>query len=202
MNIVHDPQRYQLSFTSGALHLRGAPVAAGLYRENRDWRETNRVLRANNLLQARTDATSARWARELIQRLEMLSDPEIDLLTDATAEESMQLVWAATCRKYSLIGEFAEEVLRERFLLLQPTLTHQHFDSFMSSKQLWHEELEDLTESTYRKLRSNLFAMLREAELITEEGVIIPVVLANRVRPHFARRVPSDIRFFPTREAA
>jgi hypothetical protein len=27
-------------------------------------------------------------------------------------------MWAATCRRYNLIGKFAEEVLRERCLIL------------------------------------------------------------------------------------
>lgn len=202
MNAVRDSQRYQLSFTSGALHLRGAAIAANLYQESRDWDVARTALRSGNLLQARTDATSARWSRELIQRLKMLSDDEIALLADATRDEMAQLIWTATCRKYILIGEFAEEVVRERFLRMQPTLTHEHFDSFMSAKRLWHDELTELTESTYRKLRSNLFTMLREAGLMTDECDIIPTILASRVRPHLTRRVPSDIRFFPTREAA
>ena len=202
MIAMRDPQRYKLSFTSGALHLRGAAIAANLYQESRDWIVARTALRAGNLLQARTDATSARWSRELIQRLKMLSDDEIALLADATRDEMTQLIWTAACRKYILIGEFAEEVLRERFLLMQPTLTHEHFDSFVSAKRLWHDELTELTDSTYRKLRSNLFAMLREGGFITHDGVIIPTNLAACVRPLLMSRVPSDIRFFPTREEA
>jgi hypothetical protein len=202
MSAVRDSQRYQLSFTSGALHLRGAAVAALLYQESNDWAVTRAVLRSDNLLQARTDASSERWSRELIQRLETLTDDEVALLAVATKDESAQLVWAATCRKYRLVGEFAEEVLRERFLIMQPTLTHEHFDSFISAKQLWHDELAEITASTYRKLRSNLFAMLREAEFITEDGVIIQTLLSDRVRNQLAPRIPSDIRFFPARESA
>lgn len=197
-----EPRRFELSFTSGSLHVRGAQAAALLYSRHRDWASVRAEMRADNLLQARTAATSTRWSRELVQRLETLDVSELAVLVDATSDEAVQLMWTATCRKYALIGEFAEEVLRERFLMMQPALAHEHFDTFMSSKRLWHEELADITGATYRKLRSNLFAMLREAGLITDEGVIVPTLLADRVRPHLARRVPSEIRFFPTREEA
>jgi hypothetical protein len=202
LNAVHHSERYQLSFTSGALHLRGAAIAADLYRESGDWGLVRAALRSDNLLQARTDATSARSARELTQRLETLSDDEIALLADATGDELRQLMWAATARRYELVGEFAEEVLRERFLLMQPELLPAHFDAFVSGKMLWHDEVAELRDSTYRKLRSNLFAMLREAGLLTEEGIIIPTVLSARVRDLLVQRDPTDIRFFPTREAA
>jgi len=202
MNAVGIPQPYQLSFTSGALHLHGAVIAATLYRDSSDWAAVRDALRDGNLLQARTGATSTRWARELTQRLEMLTDDEIAVVADAMGDELSQLVWVATCRKYTLIAEFAEEVLRERFLLMRESVTHEHFDSFMSSKQLWHDELASVAPTTYRKLRSNVFAMLREAGLISREGIILPTLLADRVKPLLMSRVPSDIRFFPAREAA
>ncbi|WP_353807673.1 DUF1819 family protein [Agromyces sp. SYSU T00194] len=202
MNVTRDPQRYQLSFTSGALYLGGAQIGADLYLQSGDWVKVRAQLRSGNLLQARTLGTSTRWARELVQRLETLTPEEIALLADATGEELAQLMWTATCRRYELIGEFAEEVLRERFLLMKPHLLVGHFDEFVRAKVLWHEELSVLEPSTLRKLRSNLYKMLREADLITEEGVIVPTVIAPRVREHLVRRSPSDLRYFPTRDAA
>lgn len=202
MNAVRDPQRYQLSFTAGALYLPGAPIAAGLYLRLHDWTQVREELRVDNLLQARTGATATRWSRELVQRLATLTEDEVALLADATSDELAQLMWAATCRRYALIAEFAEEVLRDRFLLMQTELAHEHFDAFVNGKTLWHEELIELEPATYRKLRSNLFKMLREGGLITEDGIIISTVLSVRVREQLARRTPSDVRFFPTREPA
>lgn len=202
MNAVRDPQRYLLSFTSGTLYLSGAPIAADLYLRLHNWVDVRSSLRENNLLQARTAATATRWSFELVNRLETLSDEELALLTDATSDELDQLMWAATCRHYSLIAEFAEEVLRERFLLMQTDLAKEHFDAFVNEKALWHKELTEIAPSTYHKLRENLFKMLREGGLITEDGIILPTVLSIRVREQFVHRTPSDVRFFPTREAA
>ena len=202
MNAVGDPQRYRLSFTVGTLSLSGAPLGARLYGELGDWMKVRETLRSQNLLQARSSNSSMRLSRELTQRLETLSEAEIAIVEDATLTELAQLMWVAVCRRYSFIGEFAEEVLRERFLLMQTDLTTEHFDSFVREKALWHEELANLESTTLKKLRANLFKMLREADLLTDDGVIIPTVLATRVHEQLTRRVPSDIRFFPTRETA
>ena len=66
---------------------------------------------------------------------------------------------------------------------------------------MWHEELADLKESTYRKLRANVFLMLREAGLLSDNERINPVMLTDRLVAVFANGTASDIRFFPTNES-
>lgn len=160
------------------------------------------ALEADNLLQARTESIAQPWGRGLAQRLGEPSDAELEILTDVTADECAQLMWAATCRRYELLGELAEEVLRERFLLLATDVLPEHFEAFVRGKAMWHDELNQLETSTMTKLRTSLFLMMREADFLTEEGVIIPTLLSGRVQDELARCVPSDIRFFPTRESA
>lgn len=191
------PARYALSFTSGALLVREALVAAPIYLQERDWARVRALIAQDNLLQARTRASGARLAREVAQRLAALSVDEIELLLDATPTERGHLMWVAACRRYALIGEFAEEVLRERFLVLAHTLDYDDFDSFIRSKALWHEEVVDLKESTLIKLRATVFRMLTEAGLLSD-GRIVPAVLSVRVAEHLDARTPSDVRFFPT----
>lgn len=190
--------RYALSFTSGALLMREALIAAPIYLREHDWAKVRQLIQEDNLLQARTVSTGHRRAREVAQRLAVLSEHELELLVDSTTSERGHLLWAAACRRYDLIGEFAEEVLRERFLLLTPTLDHDDFDSFIRSKALWHEEVAALKDSTLRKLRSNVFRMLVEAGLLTEDDRILQAVISNRVADVLSARTPSDIQFFPT----
>ncbi len=190
--------RYRLSFSVGGLFAQEAIVAAPRYLELRDWPAVRAAIDADNLLQSRTVASGRRLSRELVQRLAELTVEELELLLDATAAERGHLMWVAACRRYELIGEFAEEVIRERFLLLTPTLAPEHFESFVRAKSMWHEELSSLSESTLRKLRTTVFLMLREAGLLSDLGEILPCVLSPRVTDEFEKRAPSDVRFFPT----
>jgi hypothetical protein len=188
---------YKLSFTSGGLLAREATVAAPIYMRVHDWVLVRAEIDAFNLLQARTISSGRRTTRELVQRLSTLSEAEIELLVDATSTERGHVMWAAACRRYELIGDFAEEVMREKFLLLNPVLVPKDFDGFVRSKTLWRAELEATTDSTMRKLRTNLFLMIREAGFVSDDGHIVASSLSQRVANVLAARTPSDIRFFP-----
>jgi hypothetical protein len=190
--------RYALSFTSGALLVREALVAAPIYLREKDWARVRELIEEDNLLQSRTRSSGLRRAREVAQRLSVLGDGEIELLIDATPSERGYLMWAAACRRYDLIGEFAEEVLRERFLILAQTLDYDDFDGFIRAKALWHEEIASLKDSTLRKLRSTVFQMLVEAGLLSGEGRILQAILSARI----ADTLTNDIRFFPTGSVA
>jgi len=202
MNAVRESERYKLSFSVGGLYLSEAPLAARSYGELGDWSEVRAALDADNLLQARTASSAQRIGRELVQRLNELTDVELELVARATAEERAQLMWVAACRRYRLLAEFAEEVLRERFLLMAPDIRPEHFEAFIRGKSLWHPELGELEQSTLRKLRTTLFLMMREADFITAEGLIVPTVLSVRVRDELGKRTLNEMRFFATREAA
>lgn len=190
--------RYALSFTSGGLLAREAELLASLYLGIRDWNAVRRTVLEQNLLQTRTSSSSLRLSRETVQRLAVLSEPELELLVEASPTERGHLMWIAACRRYDLIGDFAEEVLRERFLLMTPTLGNEDFDRFVTGKSLWHPELDDLKSSTRAKLRQNVFRMLYEAGLHNKQGDIVPAVLSRRVFDLFQTRTPSDVRFLPT----
>jgi len=194
----HD--RYALSFTSGALLTREAVIAAPLFLEVRDWNAVRNRLRAENLLQARTASSGFRLAREVAQRLAVLTDAELDLLQDASPSERGHLMWIAACRRYAFIGDFAEEVVRERFLLLTPTLGYDDFDSFVRGKALWHPELAEVKDTTLQKLRSTVFRMLTEAGLLVGDE-IVHAPLSERVRDALDAQVQSDVRFLPTRDS-
>jgi hypothetical protein len=192
-------QRYALSFTTGSLLTREALVAAPIYLRERDWAHTRARIKDENLLQSRAARSNTRMLGALIPRLQVLTDAELRIVTEGTSTERGHLMWAAACRQYDLIGEFAEEVLRERFLTLAGNVTYQEFDSFYRSKAIWHDELDDVTNLSYRKARQVLFKMMVEAGLLTKQGTIEPTSLSTRVIECMRQRTPSDIRFFPTR---
>lgn len=192
-------ERYDLSFGTGALLVREAVLLAEAREPGEAWEDLRVRAIAQNLIQSRAARSTVRHTRAALKRVSTLDDDEIDVLLDSTATDRALLMWAASCRAFTLIGEFAEEVLRERFLLLTPMVTHDEFDAFLSSKGAWHPELVGLAVSTTKKLRETVFRMMVEADLVTKAGAIVPVVLPPRLTALLDARDPSDLRFFPTR---
>ena len=194
--------RYSLSFTSGDLLQNEADIVVPLFLSEGDWKLVRAKLEEENLLQTRTLASSKRRSREITERLKVLSEEELELLATGSSAERGHLLWVAACRRYQLIGEFAEEVLRERFLTMANTLEYADFDTFLRGKAMWHTEIDELTDLTTRKLRSNLFRMMVASGLLSDKGRISPTLLSRRLASLLGERLPSDIRFFPAQPMA
>lgn len=194
-------ERYRLSFTTGGLFLRESLTALVCYHDLKDWLQARNRLRQENLLQVRTAAAATRISKEVTARLELLDDAELEALQDGGLREQAYLLWVAACRRYTFIREFATEVVREHHLSLRRELSFGDYDNFYNSKALWHPELDELAPSTQQKLRQNLFRMLREADLISEQHAIQAALLSPHVVELLARRGINDLMIFPVSDS-
>ena len=190
-------ERYRLSFTTGGLFLQEAPLVVERYLALRDWKQTREQVRSENLLQVRTTAAATRISQELIARLELLDLEELEFLVDGSLREQGYLLWAATCRRYTFIRDFAREVLREHYLLLRRQLTTNDYEAFCNAKALWHAELDELASSTHSKLRQNLFRMLRDADLVSAQHQIQPVLIDPALARLLGRHGDEQLLIFP-----
>ena len=190
-------ERYRLSFTTGGLFLQEAPLVVERYLTLLDWELTREQVRSENLLQVRTASASTRISKELIARLELLDHEELEFLVDGNLREQGYLLWAATCRRYAFISDFAREVLREHFLLMRRQLTTNDYEAFCNAKALWHAELDELAASTHSKLRQNLFRMLRDADLVSVQHQIQPAMVTPTLASLLARKGNEQLLIFP-----
>lgn len=193
-------EKYKLSFTTGSLYLSESIKIAELYLQAKDWDLVKEQAMKINLLQSRTQSSAIRLYRELAQRLQVLSDEQLELFVEGTLQEQKQLLWLAICKRYAFIQEFAIEVLHEKYLVLDYELTDLDYDSFFNHKADWHPELEQITDKTRNKLKQVLFRMLRESDLISEESVIFPTMLSTRVIELVQQDEAMDYRIFPISE--
>ena len=221
---VVDGGRYRLSFTVGGLLAEQGRTVAGLMvgdtavaaavdtlpSADRDddafvpaelLESVRRYAVAENVLQIRTHAAGGRIVNEGIKRLSALTMGELRCIADADMLQSDRraLMWVAMCRYYALVGEFAQEVLREHFLIGTTTITYGDYEHFMLGKAMWHPEIDDLSTSTSAKLRSNVFKAMAEAGLVNRtDDTIIPSLLSREVAGILMRR-PESFGFFPIR---
>ncbi|OZG60569.1 hypothetical protein BLEM_1765 [Bifidobacterium lemurum] len=154
-----------------------------------------------NVLSIRTYSASVRTVREVIKRLSALTWQELRHLADEDSPlpDRQALMWVAMCRYYAIVGEFANEVLREHYLLGKATVTHDDYDRFMLDKSLWHPEVDDLSSATIAKLRSNVFKAMFEADLLCKEDDTIRPSLLSREMTSILMRRADSFDFFPMR---
>ena len=194
-------ERYSMAFTTGGLFYRESVALAMLFLELNDWESVREQVLSENLLQSRTLNTSKRQCREIISRLKTLDQKELDLLISGSTQEQKYLLWLAVCRQYRFIAEFAEEVIRERYIGLKYDLQYDEFDFFFNKKSEWHPELEEIKPTTRNKLRQVLFKILREAELLTVRNTINASMLSQRLLSALSRQRRKDVFVFPVFES-
>ena len=177
-----------MSFTTGALLYNETITVAQLYQQLASWDAVRERVLAENRLQMRTTNAAKRIFTEITSRLRQLTPAQLDYLLTADRREQNYLLWLAFCQRYRFIYDFAADVIREKFLRLDLNLSYDDYDIFFRNKAEWHPEVARVTETTRKKQRQFLFKILREAELLSDDGQILPVFLS----PHLLHLITED----------
>lgn len=189
--------RYSMSFTTGALLFRESVLIAEMYIKLNDWKKVRDTITSKNLLQARTTRTSKKVCSELISRMCVLHNSELELLATGTEMEQKCMLWLALCRRYAIIGDFAKEVVHEHFLNLKHSVEYDDFNAFYSNKSQLHPELETVADSTLKKIRQVLFKMMHEVGILMKNNMINALVLSQQVKERITGNNRDDLLFFP-----
>jgi hypothetical protein len=193
--MVEEP--YLLSFTGANLSLSKSLSLARAFDEYGSWEVVEERLLPENILQMRTNSAAVRVHQEIVPRLQTLTEGQMELLIEGSYLEQKHMLWLAVCKRYRYIRDFAIEVIREKYLRMDYQVTDLDYTSFFNRKADWHEELEEITESTENKIRQVLFRMLKEAEILSEDNVIIETILTQKEKRAMMEDAPISFKIFP-----
>ena len=188
---------YSMSFTTATLLYRESITLAELYIQQKDWRVVRDEVVRDNLLQMRTENASKRICTEGVSRLRQLTPDQLDIVRDGSRQDQVYVLWLAVCKRYRFIYEFASEVVREKYLRLDLQLSYDDYDVFFSAKAEWHPEVERVAPATRKKQRQFVFKMLREADLLSSDGLIQPAMLTPRIMEAIACDDPAHLSIYP-----
>lgn len=196
--VNNDQRPYRMSFSTGGLFVNESIEVARLHTAGETWDETIARALTEGTASLPKTASQRRTLREIVNRVSTLTGSEMALLLETDDRtEQRALLWLATCRGYRFVQEFAVEVLRERYLSFRLELPLESFDVFWDETAEWHPELSDISRSTRLKLRQVLFRMMKEAEVITQDGKIQTAYLTPRLSALIAETRPADFAVFP-----
>lgn len=179
--MVNDKSKYSMTFTTCSLLVQESIKVAELFSKENDWKKVSQIAADENLFQYRTVSSLKRTLSEIISRLKLLSEDALNLLINGYKEEQLQILWLAVCLRYPFIYEFSVEVIREKYRSMQYKIEQFDFDAFFNSKMNYHESLENITETTRKKLKQVLFKMMKEAEIIDKDDNVQVALLSDRI---------------------
>jgi len=188
---------YRLSFTTGGLYLTESVALAEAYLATSDWKQVVTEAGTTVSFSLEKDKSVRRVAREIANRLTTLGKAELEFLVHgADRNEQAAVLWIAICRTYSLIKDFAVEVLSERYASYRREVSPGDYTMFVHDKSEWDKELAGRSASTIERSRQVLFKILREVGLLDSNGQIRRLHLSPRVRK-ILREYPEDAGIFP-----
>ncbi len=174
--------RYTLSFTASSLRPELARIVAEAYLDCGDWGLAKQRILEQNALQSRVASSGIRMEREIRQRVQTLTRPQIEILASAPADSRAALAWLSALKSSAFVFDFAAEVLRTKLEALDPDLRPSDYETFYFGKCAAHPELVAIKTTTQAKIKRVLFTMLREA------GILIPsspsATVCRPVVPH------------------
>ena len=195
--MAHTVGEYNFSFIAGGLLVNELTAVAEVLHELQDWDKTGAYVESENLLRSRAASSGRRMFAEIRNRLQVLTKTQRVLLTEGVTSDQTDVAWLAVCKAYRIVREFAEEVVRERFVTLAMTVSGEDFDRFLNAKEAWEPRLESLAESTREKARTVVMRMLREAGITSDDGFIQPTLLSEELVAAIRSDDVSLYRIFP-----
>ena len=196
------PTKYSMSFTTGALFRHESIKMATLYASHKQWEDVRNTVISENIIQARTTNTLKRVTNEIISRMKTLTEQELTFIVEASYTEQGYMLWLAICRRYAFIADFALDVVHNNFMSLKNVVQPEDYNVFFNKKAEWHGEIDDIAASTKRKLRQTLFQMMREANLLDKNNVLIPIVPSAQFKTILAAVPEREAMFFPISDLA
>lgn len=188
---------YRLSFSGAALQIEESVKIAQLYTELQDWKAVQTEVVGANALQKNQLKTTVRSFYEVRTRLKEMLPLQLERLVEGTYTDQQQLLWVAVCKTYPFISAFTLEVLLNKIHAFEYIVHESDYTAFLEAQTLKEEKLQQVSDSTYQKLRSRLYRMMEEAGMVNnrEERVITPPVVTTYIAEALIKEDPKLLRY-------
>lgn len=179
--------------TLSGLMVNQAVKITTIYQESGDWQKCRQEVLERNIMQIDKESSSRRYVAYVIKMLKMLSDEELRLLIGSSLEDQKAIMWLAFCRSYPLVGLFAAEVVREKFLSRDYSLSISDWNEFLARKAQENDSIDNIGKETRRHARSVVMGNLRQAGLLSSSNELKAAEISEDVK----KTIGKDLVFYP-----
>ncbi len=177
------------------------PYQAGLlasrYIETANWLEVKTYAYEENIFETSRKSTSDRYSHHLVKILASLDEKQIEVVAEGSDKDRRAFLWLGFCLSFPLIGDFARDVVSEKYRNHSLILKPEDLWEYLSDKSVEYPSLCDITDSVRSKVKCVVFYNLRDVELLNGLDEIQPAFLSSAAKGLIP---PSCLSFFPGEE--
>ena len=197
--MISVPEKYGLSMSGSKIRMQESMLAVEMYNEICDWDEVRRRIVDENLFQLNAVSSRKRVTSEVVKRLRTLTDGELEFLQGSYGDDRCAMLWVAVCRTYQFVRDLSEQMIAGRYNRTVPDFTMEAYDAFFEEQAEIHPELNALSDEGKKKMRNQVFLMLAECRLLSEDGRITPLHPTPMFKNALDPSRKEDLRLFPGR---
>ena len=173
--------KYSFSFTGASALITETLIIAEEYKNLQDWKEVKNSLMEHNSLNKIKQSTFKREFSEIKKRLSTLSEEQLYLLINGSYDDSKAMILLSLIKVYTFLNDFIVEVLRNKYLQFDTNISENDYFKFVHSKSISHNELNEITEVTAKKVKQVIFKLLEQVGLVTQtkNGIILKPILSH-----------------------
>ncbi len=180
---------YNAEISAGSLMFSESRKVAKLLLAGADDQDWHKAIYIDNVLQKKVPATARRMLRLIRNRLEPMSPELLEMVVRGTSETAMQALLVAAIRHSRLLGDFLNDVVKEKYRIFDKQLTVQDWKKFLYTCELRDSMVTQWTETTRAKLGQVIFRILAEARYLdsTRSLKLTPITLTPEVRSYLLK---------------
>lgn len=164
-----------------------------LFVECNNWAEVKAKAVETNVMQIDKLASSSRYISYIIKNLKNLTLEEIQFFDGAGIEDQRTLLWIAFCRTFPIVGLFASEVVHQKFLSYEKTLSFSDWNEFLSRKANENDSIDNIGKETRKKAKSVIFTNLHQAGFLSSSNELKAADISEDAK----KIIGKDIVFLP-----
>jgi len=172
--------KYSFSFTGASALITETLIIAEEYKNLQDWKAVKNSLMEHNSLNKIKQSTFKREFSEIKKRLSSLTEEQLYLLIHGSYDDSKAMILLSLIKVYTFLNDFIVEVLRNKYLQFDTIISENDYFKFVNSKRISHNELNEITEVTTKKVKQVIFKLLEQVGLVTQtkNGTILKPILS------------------------
>ena len=172
--------KYSFSFTGASALIAETLVIAEEYHKLKNWKAVEKSLVDHNLLSKIKQSTFKREFTEIKKRLSTLTAEQLEILIHGSYDDTKAMILLSLIKVYAFLHDFIVEVVRSKYLLFDTNISETDYIKFVNSKSISHNELNEITEITAKKVKQVVFKLIEQVGLITQKnGSILKPMLSD-----------------------
>lgn len=176
--------RYSANITAGSLLLRESRKVTELLLQGLSNHEIKQVVVEQNLFQVRSQSSSTRRCRLILDRLNSLDNHILPMIVGNDLNLVIQALLACSIKHSRLLGDFMLRFVGQKIRLIDDRITDRDWDKYIESCEDIDDHVKQFTESTKNKLRQVILRILIEAKFLESQKTrrITPVRVEDELK--------------------